>query len=70
MYCQPDGSNLKQIRLQGTNVDKAKEIISASGLRLIPSDDLDAAAEQACKIAKIMEVAADVNLKVSFELPI
>jgi hypothetical protein len=51
-------------------VDKAKEIISASGLRLIPSDDLDAAAEQACKIAKIMEVAADVNLKVSFELPI
>jgi len=58
------------IRLQGTNVERAKEIISASGLRLIASDDLDNAAEQACKIAQIMEVAADAKLKVSFELPI
>jgi len=58
------------IRLQGTNVEKAKEIISASGLKLIPADDLDQAAEQAVKIAQIMEVAHDANLKVSFELPI
>jgi len=58
------------IRLQGTNVEKAKEIISASGLRLIPSDNLDHAAEQASKIAKIMEVAQDAHLKVTFELPL
>jgi len=54
------------IRLQGTNVEKAKEIISASGLKLIPADDLDQAAEQAVKIAQIMEVASDANLKVTF----
>eukprot|EP01126_Amoeba_proteus_P064379 TRINITY_DN900_c0_g1_i2.p1 TRINITY_DN900_c0_g1~~TRINITY_DN900_c0_g1_i2.p1 ORF type:complete len:454 (+),score=83.40 TRINITY_DN900_c0_g1_i2:101-1462(+) len=58
------------MRLQGTNVQKAKEIIEASGLRLIATDELDQAAEHAVKIARIMEVAHDAKLKVSFQLPI
>eukprot|EP01126_Amoeba_proteus_P064381 TRINITY_DN900_c0_g3_i3.p1 TRINITY_DN900_c0_g3~~TRINITY_DN900_c0_g3_i3.p1 ORF type:complete len:330 (-),score=70.20 TRINITY_DN900_c0_g3_i3:116-1105(-) len=58
------------MRLQGTNVQKAKEIIEASGLRLIDTDELDQAAEHAVKIARIMEVAHDAKLKVSFQLPI
>jgi len=37
------------IRLQGTNVDAAKELISASGYRMIMTDDLDDAAQKAVK---------------------
>jgi len=58
------------VRLRGTNVDKGKEIIEHSGLRLIACDDLEAAADQVVKIANIMEMAEDARLRVSFELPI
>jgi len=58
------------IRLQGTNSEKAAKIIEASGLRLIAENDLDDAAEQAVKIAHIMDLAGQVSLKVSFELPL
>jgi succinyl-CoA synthetase beta subunit len=58
------------VRLQGTNVDKAKELIDSCGLRIIPADDLDQAAAQSVKIAKIREMAAEAKLSVSFELPL
>jgi succinyl-CoA synthetase beta subunit len=58
------------VRLQGTNVAKAKELIDSCGLRIIPADDLDQAATQSVKIAKIREMAAEANLSVSFELPL
>lgn len=58
------------VRLHGTNFAKGKEIIERSGLRLIACDDLEAAADQAVKVAHIMEMAEDAKLKVSFELPI
>ena len=58
------------VRLQGTNVAKAKELIDACGLRIIPADDLDQAASQSVKIAKIREMAAEANLSVHFELPL
>lgn len=58
------------VRLQGTNVAKAKELIDSCGLRIIPADDLDQAASQAVKIAKIREMAKEANLSVSFELPL
>lgn len=58
------------IRLQGTNVSKAKELIDSCGLRIIPADDLDSAATQSVKIAKIREMAKEAHLNVSFELPI
>jgi len=58
------------IRLQGTNAAKASEIIEGSGLRLIAENDLDDAAEQAVKVAEIMNLASQSGLKVNFELPI
>ncbi|RLN68814.1 hypothetical protein BBJ28_00019157 [Nothophytophthora sp. Chile5] len=55
------------IRLQGTNVEKAREIISQSGFKMIVADDLDDAAEKAVKIADIVAQAQKVNVAVSFE---
>jgi len=43
------------VRLEGTNVDKGKEIINESGLNVIAADDLDDAAQ---KIVKAVEDAA------------
>jgi succinyl-CoA synthetase beta subunit len=36
------------VRLEGTNVEKGKEIINSSGLDIISADDLDDAAQKAC----------------------
>jgi len=40
------------VRLEGTNVDLGKNIISASGLNVIPADDLDDAAQKIVKAVK------------------
>jgi len=58
------------VRLRGTNVEKAKELIDHSGLRLIAADDIDLAAITAVKAAKIVDLANEAKLHVTFELPI
>jgi len=58
------------VRLQGTNVEKAKEIISKSGLRIVTADDLDEAAQKAVNAYKILTLAKDAGLGVKFELPL
>ena len=58
------------IRLQGTNVDKAKELIENSGYRMIVAQDLDQAAKKAVKIADIVKQAEEVDVNVSFEIPL
>ncbi len=40
------------IRLQGTNVEKARELIQASDVKMTVIDDLDKAAQTAVEIAK------------------
>ena len=40
------------VRLEGTNVELGKEIISKSGLNVIPADDLDDAAQKIVKAVK------------------
>ena len=40
------------VRLEGTNVEKGKEILKASGLAIIPADNLRQAAEKAVAAAK------------------
>lgn len=40
------------VRLEGTNVAKGKEILQASGLNIIPADDLDHAASQIAAAVK------------------
>ena len=43
------------IRLAGTNVDEGKKILSDSGLKIIPADDLDDAA------VKIVNAVKEIN---------
>ncbi len=40
------------VRLEGTNVDLGKKIISDSGLNVIPADDLNDAAAKIVKAVK------------------
>ena len=40
------------VRLEGTNVEKGKQILNDSGLPLIAADDLDDAAEKICQALK------------------
>jgi succinyl-CoA synthetase beta subunit len=54
------------IRLKGTNVVRAKELIQDCGIKMISSDDLDDAATKAVKIAAIVTDAESVGLEVSF----
>jgi len=58
------------VRLQGTNVDEAKVMIGASGLKILPVDNLDEAARLACKLSNIVAVAKEAHLDVKFEIPI
>jgi len=58
------------VRLQGTRVEEAKQLLESSGLRVIAADDLDDAAEKAVRVAKIVTMAKQASLHVSFELPL
>lgn len=55
-------------RLQGTNVDKAKELILGSGLKIFAFDELDNAAEKVVQLSDIVSKAREVGVKVSFEV--
>lgn len=56
-------------RLQGTNVNEARKLIKDSGLRILPRDDLDEAANLAVHLAEIVHLAREVNMDVNFEIP-
>ncbi|XP_043218638.1 succinate--CoA ligase [ADP-forming] subunit beta, mitochondrial-like isoform X1 [Amphibalanus amphitrite] len=56
-------------RLQGTNVEDAKALIAASGLRIIAVDNLDEAARMAVKLSSIVTLAKSAKLDVKFEIP-
>merc|ERR1711913_274581 len=58
------------VRLQGTNVDEAKVMIGASGMKILPVDNLDEAARLAVKLSNIVGIARDAHLNVNFQLPI
>merc|ERR1712156_82710 len=50
------------VRLQGTNVDEAKVMIGASGMKILPVDNLDEAARLAVKLSNIVGIARDADL--------
>ena len=52
------------VRLQGTNVEKAKEMIESSNLPIISEDDLDKAANKAVVFSKIYSLAKSVGVTV------
>jgi len=58
------------IRLAGTNVEEAKKLIDESGLRMLTADDLQEAATKAVRVVQIIDMAADADLNVNFELPL
>ncbi|KAF9364292.1 Succinate--CoA ligase [ADP-forming] subunit beta, mitochondrial [Mortierella sp. NVP85] len=58
------------VRLQGTEVNEAKKLIAESGLRIITADDLDDAAGKSVKLSKMVNMAREAKINVSFELPI
>lgn len=55
------------IRLQGTNVEKANELIANCGFSFILADDLDDAAAKAAGVAEIVSRAGDLKLGIQFE---
>lgn len=54
------------VRLQGTMVDEAKVLIAASGMKILPCSDLEEAARLAVKISKIVTLAKDAHVGISF----
>nr|XP_060612613.1 succinate--CoA ligase [ADP-forming] subunit beta, mitochondrial-like [Anolis sagrei ordinatus]XP_060639469.1 succinate--CoA ligase [ADP-forming] subunit beta, mitochondrial-like [Anolis sagrei ordinatus] len=56
------------VRLQGTQVESAKALIAKSGLKILPCDDLDQAAQMAVKLSQIMTLARQAHLEVKFKL--
>ncbi len=58
------------VRLQGTNLDIARKMISDSGLKIFSFDELDEAAEKVCQLSKVVKMAREIDVNVSFELPI
>lgn len=57
------------VRLAGTNVDKAKELIDDCGMRILTADDLGEAAQKAVRVAKIVDMAEEAHIGVNFEIP-
>lgn len=57
------------VRLLGTKVEEAKQIIKDSKLRILPRDDLDEAANLAVYLADIVHLAREAKLDVNFEIP-
>lgn len=54
------------VRLQGTSVKEAREIISKSGLRIYLVDDLDEAAKKAVALSEITKLGRDAGVQISF----
>jgi len=57
-------------RLQGTNMEKAHEIINESGMKIFSIDDLQNAAEKSVQFSKIVKTARDIDVGVEFNLGI
>lgn len=57
-------------RLQGTNVEKANELINDSGLKIFSIEDLQTAAEKSVQFSKVVKMARDIDVGVEFTLGI
>ena len=57
------------VRLEGTNVQEAKNLLSDSGLNILAADDLDEAAQRVVRISEIVEMAKKAHINVEFQIP-
>ncbi|CAG9575830.1 unnamed protein product [Danaus chrysippus] len=57
------------VRLQGTKVNEARKLIADSGLRIVPRDDLDEAAQLAVQLSEIVSLAKKAGVEVKFDIP-
>lgn len=57
------------VRLQGTRVKEAKELIAKSGLRIVSVDDLDDAASRVVQLSKIVDLSRKAKVNIAFEFP-
>ena len=55
------------VRLLGTNVQEAKDIMAKSNLEVFACDDLDEAARKAVGLARIVELASATHVRVTIE---
>jgi len=57
-------------RLQGTNMEKAHELVNNSGLKIFSIEDLGSAAEKSVQFSKVVKMARDIDVGVEFSLGI
>ncbi|CAG4922685.1 succinate--CoA ligase [ADP-forming] subunit beta, mitochondrial [Colias croceus] len=57
------------VRLQGTKVNEARKLIAESGLRIVPRDDLDEAAQLVVQLSEIVSLARKAGVEVQFDIP-
>merc|ERR1712230_356152 len=57
-------------RLQGTNMEKAAELVNNSGLKIFSITDLQEAAAKAVDFSKIVKMAREIDVGVEFSLGI
>ncbi|MCJ1359853.1 MAG: Succinate--CoA ligase [ADP-forming] subunit beta, mitochondrial [Icmadophila ericetorum] len=57
-------------RLQGTNMEKAHQLINESGLKIFSIEDLQSAAEKSVQFSKVVKMARDIDVGVEFSLGI
>lgn len=55
------------VRLQGTKVEEARELIAKEKLKIITCDNLDKAAKMVVKLSDIVKLASDAEVNVNFE---
>ncbi|KAL8766650.1 MAG: hypothetical protein Q9209_006633 [Squamulea sp. 1 TL-2023] len=55
-------------RLQGTNMEKAHQLINESGLKIFSIEDLQSAAEKSVQFSKVVKMARDIDVGVEFNL--
>ncbi|KAJ3201690.1 hypothetical protein HK099_002125, partial [Clydaea vesicula] len=56
------------VRLQGTEVERAKQLIKESGLKIVSIDDLDVAAKKAVAMSKVTDIGKEYGLKIKFDI--
>ncbi|KAL8243652.1 hypothetical protein R6Q59_009910 [Mikania micrantha] len=57
-------------RLQGTNMEKARELIETSGMKIFAIQDLQQASEKVVEFSKIVKMARNMDVGVDFNLGI